>query len=318
MIKALSVSECAEHILAAKNPTVVMHVRPDGDTVGTGAALIEIFEALGKKASYACADPIPERLAFLLEGKEIARVITDEIFCVDVASVGQLGSLADTLPVPTLVIDHHETNSPFAPHLTLPDASSAGEVLYSVYSELLSLGALSPSVRIAEKIYAAISSDTGCFCFANAGAKTHKIAADLISLGVDSAKINHLLHHSKSHAQILAEGYAAVRMNLSEDGKIASLTLGTDEVAALGLGISDFDSVVDVLRSLRGVEIAAVIKEIDAGVYKASLRSTGVRVCEVAASFGGGGHALAAGCTIPASSIEEAEDELLSRLSTLF
>ena len=138
--KSLTARECAEILLKAENPTVVMHRRPDGDAAGSAAALIEIFKALGKEASYACADPIPQRLAFLLEGKKMAGNLDGcTIITIDVASADQLGALKDKIPSPVLMIDHHAVGAPFADNFILPDASSAAEVLMHVIDELIKM-----------------------------------------------------------------------------------------------------------------------------------------------------------------------------------
>ena len=312
----ISLSECADRIAAAGKPIVIMHVRPDGDTVGSCAALCEIFKALGREAKYACDDPIPERLAFLLADFERAEVFDGyDSISIDVASPSQMGALAEKINV-GFAIDHHRVNTPFAPNYTLPEASSAGEVLFGIAKELESRGLIKITKEIAYPIYAAISSDTGGFVFSNATESTYRTAAELIALGIDHADINHKLFMSKSKEQIIAEGFTASKIKTAADGKISYATVSRAEVEALGIDISYFDTAIDVLRSLLGAEIALIVKETDRG-FKASMRSVGKNVAEIAARHGGGGHIRAAGCTVEAKSTDEAAEKLISELQEI-
>lgn len=316
-IKALTLSECADVLLSVKKPLVLMHVRPDGDTVGASAALCEIFRAMGIEARYSCADRIPERLGFLTEGLLPAEGLDGyEAIAVDVASPAQLGELFEKTDV-MLTIDHHEFNTPFSPNYTVKGASSAGEVVLGIAKELKGRGAVEINKRIAERLYAAISSDTGGFVFSNAAPETYRSAAELIECGIDHADINHKLFMSKTRGQILAEGLVSSKIGCEGDGKIAYAAISRADMDAVGLHSGDFDCGIDIVRSLMGAEIALIVKETERG-FKASLRSTGKNVAEIAARHGGGGHIRAAGCTVEASSVDEAAKILLSELSELF
>ncbi len=304
--KALTLSECADALLGIEAPLVAMHVRPDGDTVGSGTALCEIFRALGKEAKYICADPIPDRLAFLTEGLERAEDTAGyQTVCIDVASPAQLGSLYGVADV-KLMIDHHAVGTPFAPYYTVGDLSSAGEMLYRVATELEERGILKINRRIAERIYAAISSDTGGFIFSCVTDSTYLAAARLLSYGIDHADINHKLFMTKSPEQLKAEGFVASKIKTAAGGRVAYATVTLSEREALGIDIQHFESGIDVVRSVAGAEIAFIIKESNDGAYKASMRSTGQDVARIAVSHGGGGHVRAAGCAVVAGSIEEA------------
>lgn len=314
--KALTREECIDRLLTLSRPTVLMHIRPDGDTVGSGAALCRIFAALGREVSYACAEKIPERLAFLVEGLTREENLSSrECVSIDVPSPMQLGSLADTQV--EFMIDHHEISTPFAPHYTVGGASSAGEVLYGIARELKSRGLIEITPEIAAPIYAAIASDTGGFAYSSATAETYRVAAELIELGIDHADINHRLFSSKPREQLLAEGLVASKIETAADGKIAYATVTRAEREALGIAAEHFETAIDIVRSTLGATLAFVIKETDAGDYKASLRSTEIGVALVAKKFSGGGHTLAAGCTPRASSIEGARDLILNELLLL-
>ena len=314
--KNLSAKECALRILEIENPAVAIHQRPDGDAVGSGAALCEIFRQLGKDASIICADPIPERLRFILDSTGVSTAENGaqrNVVAIDVASPSQLGALAESIS-PVLMIDHHEIGTPFADGYIVPKASSAAEALLEVALVLADMNKIELNKSLAYSLFAAISSDTGCFAYSNAEAKTHIYAAKLIDLGIDAADINHRLFSSKSKEQIKAEGFVASKIETDCTGYIAYAALTLDELNSLGLKQENFETAIDVIRALQGVEIAFFLRETESGKYKASLRSTNKNVAAVAKIFGGGGHVRAAGCSLTANNVDEAKAMLLGEI----
>lgn len=311
--RSLSLAECAEKLLAVSSAVVVTHIRPDGDTLGTSVALCKILEALGKHAELLPADAVPERLAFLTEGIKLAESVDGKsVIACDVASPSQLGALFEKLSSVYLTIDHHEVSTPFSPHYTVGGCSSAGEVLFGVVRELTSRGLLKLTPDIAYPLYAAISSDTGGFVFSSATADTYRAAAELIEVGIDYADINRRLFHTKSEQQIRAEGFVA--QNLVSVGNITYAVITLADRERLALSGEHFETAIDAVRSLMGTEIAFTLKELEVGKYRVSLRSTGFNVAEVAASFSGGGHARAAGCTVEAKCPEDAAKMIITAI----
>lgn len=310
--KKLTARECAERLLEIENPLVLMHARPDGDTVGAGIALCEIFKALGKKPVYVSEDNIPKRLEFLTSDNELASSFDDkEVIAVDIAAPKQAGNLLASLPAPKLMIDHHEFGIPFADFYTVKGLSSAGEAVLNVALELENMGKISITQKIAYPIYAAMSSDTACFRYSSANDKTYEMAALLINTGIDFSDINHRLFNSKLPEQIKAEGFTSSKIKTAFSGKVAYAEISLAERRALGLDFEFFETSVDVVRQLFGVEIAFVVKESDTGEIRASLRSLGANVAKIATELGGGGHARAAGCSPNANSVEEASQMIL-------
>ena len=308
----LDKKECAERLLSAKNPKIIMHVHPDADTVGTAAALIRVYEQLGISAGYVCRDKIPERLAFITEGLcECADLSGGELISVDVASPSQLGDISEEI---SLMIDHHEVGELFAPCYKIEGASSAAEVLFGVIEELIAQGKIKLTTEIATPLYAALSSDTGRFSYTSATPDSYRMAAKLIEAGAPHAKINHLLFSSKSPEQLRAEGLIAAKTEIFENGKIAAATLDLAERTSLGIAFEYFDTAVDIVRSVRGAQIAFIVKETDDGKIKASLRSTHHDVATVARELSGGGHRLAAGCTVDAPTVYAARDIILAKI----
>ena len=316
-VRAIGIGELCDILLSLNKPLTLMHIRPDGDTVGSATALAEIFRELGKGARFACADPIPERLEFLTEGIESVSCPKGfESVSVDVPSPGQLGALFGEADV-ICSIDHHGRSTPFAPHYTLGDMSSAGEVVFLVAKELTARGALKMNERIAERLYAAISSDTGRFAYASADSKTYERAAELISYGIDHAEINRRLFASKSIEEIRAEGFIGERIRSSPSGLVAYATVSKADRDEANLPFECFETAIDIVRQLRGCRASFVVKETEGGEFKASLRSVDVDVSEIASRHSGGGHLRAAGCTVSAGSVEEAAKILLDELERI-
>lgn len=310
----LSFTELVERVIAAENPILLTHTRPDGDTVGSCAALASIFEAMGRRPIVVSPDVIPRRLSFLTGGSWFAPVkdypAGATVIAVDVASPQQLGALQTVFSgvlAPSFMIDHHERGVAFAPRHLRADASAVGEIVYDVALALVERGALSAIPPFAvNAIFASVSSDSGCFKYSNVTPRTHRIAASLIELGADAPEINRLLFDVKTEEILRAEGYVASHVLTTPDKKIAWV-LVTDAIRdELGLLDEHFETAIDVVRSLEGVEIAMTVKESPDGKFKVSLRSTGLDVAKIAATLGGGGHARAAGCSLSVKTAEEA------------
>lgn len=320
--KDLTAAEFVERILEIEHPLLVMHENPDADTVGSSAALAEIFSMLGRRTKYICSDEIPKRLEFLLEPLERAESLQGlSPIAVDIASRSMLGKCRDILTgdlTPVLMIDHHEIGEPFADCYKIPGASSVGEVMFGIAQLLCDMGKIKFTPALASYIFAAMSSDTGAFRYSNATAATYEKASRLISLGADHARISHLLFFSKTESKIRAEGITATKMRTAFDGKVAYSSISNRELEREGLDRLDFDTGIDVVRSLLGVEIALFAKETEkGGNFKVSLRSTDADVSIIAASLGGGGHVRAAGCTVAAESADEAIGIVLEKIKEI-
>ena len=313
--KLLTLDEVADRLLAAERPILLSHVRPDGDTVGTAAALAHFYAARGVRAAWCCADPLPRRLAFLFEGISLATPeenVGGTVIAVDIASPAQLGGLAEKyLPRVSLSIDHHEVGEPFAPSYIRP-ASATGEILYSLFARMIERGDIAGiPTPVAAALYAAISSDTGCFKYANVTPYTHQVAAALLSQEIAADHINHLLYDSRTPGQLAAEKLALSRLTTRLGGRVGAVLLSLTDRE--GIPEEDFETAIDIARSLAGVEIAVAIRELEDGKCKVSLRATEADVAAIAQSFGGGGHARAAGCTV----VGDPEDALAVLLPSL-
>ena len=315
-IRPLSRAEVLSALCALKSPAVMVHKNPDGDAVGSAVATVRYLRDRGVNAALLSPDPIPERLAFLCEDIPFFDGVPQELVTVDVASFAQAGRLSHLLDECETVymIDHHEMSMPFAPHYIRPDASAVGEVLYELFYED---GEAIP-LKIATPLYAAIASDTGCFRFQNVRPMTHRAAAALLAAGVPASDLSRRLFDIRTEGELRAMAYAIENSRSYFDGRLSVLAVSRAALDECGCTEADFDGVIDTVRSRRGVEVAAVIRERADGAVRMSLRTTGADAASLCASFGGGGHRVAAGCTLPCASAEEGAVLLLAHADVLF
>jgi len=321
--QALDMRTLCERICQNKRTLIVYHVRSDADAVGSAFALRELLRVMGIPAICACGDEIPERLRFLTDGVQDSVVLDEEmgldherVISVDSASPQQLGPLFERLRRRVdLMIDHHGVGTVYADHYIDPHACATGEIIYEIAGELLRMGRIDEiPPRVIHSVYAAMCSDTGCFRYANATPRAFRLAAELIERGADQMGINRQLFEAKSFKQIKAEGEAASRMVLHDGGRIASVTFPYSSKFALSLQDEHLETIIDIPRSVAGVEVAFSVRQPeDRPYFRVSMRSSSeVDVSAICARFGGGGHKRAAGCSLEAANVRDAEEKILA------
>lgn len=326
--KSLSFEELCDKLCENKRTLIVYHVRPDADAVGSAFALRELLTCMGIPAICACSDEVPERLRFISDDAQGSVLLDDDIdidhervISVDSASPSQLGDIFERLRKNVdLMIDHHAQGTVYADNYIETTAAATAEIIFKIAKELKKRGAIESIPRkVCEFIYAGISSDTGGFRFANTTPQTHIIAAELLILGVDASQINHALYSSKNIKQIKAEGEASRRMNVYSGGRIAVASIPYSVKYSLGLKDESMETVIDIPRSLAGVLVAVAIRQsTEENIFRVSMRSVGdIDVSRVCSRFGGGGHKRAAGCTLSACGIEEAERTIVSAIKEI-
>ncbi len=319
---AVTLDEAVRVLTDAPSVLIFIHQNPDGDALGSGFALAQMLRGMGKTARVVCADEIPHRLCFLMRGQDDCAYTEGmesdyALLCaVDTASTAQLGALSPLAEKITLSLDHHEQNDPFCAHCTVPTASAAGEVLFDLYGLFVAEGQLTPSADIARLLYAAIVSDTGSFKFSNTTKTTLLKAAELLEAistaedgGDDLAMLNHRLFSCRTLSELYAQRTAIDSLRLFFDGALGVVLLTEEMLTQNGLSREDFGDIVGIPRSIEGVRIALSVKqsETDPTSFRISSRATeDLDVASVCASFGGGGHRRAAGCTVTAPDAESA------------
>lgn len=325
MFRKLSLDELCLSLCAKKRTLIIFHARPDADAIGSAFALRDILSMMDIPAICACVDEVPDRLRFLVEDVQGSILLEDgleldhdRVISVDSASPEQLGTLYNRLhKYINVMIDHHAMGTVYADNYIDSDASATGEIIYAVAKRLCEMGRIShiPN-RVINCIYAAICSDTGCFKYANAKPRTFRTVAELIEAGCAQTEINQRLFESKNYKQVRAEGEAASRLLLSHGGKIASVTFPYSSKFSMSLSDEHLETIIDIPRSVDGVEVAFSVRQPeDKPYFRVSMRSNSdFDVSAICALFGGGGHKRAAGCSIDAPNVRQAEELIIKEI----
>ena len=290
-------TEAVRFLQEHDNYVLLTHRRPDGDTIGSAAALCRGLQSLGKAASLYRNQQFTARFSAQLDG-----LVTDTlpesatVISVDIASLGLLSldaeALADRL---VFAVDHHATNSLDVPKLVEPDKAACGEIVYAL---LLELG-VCVDKAMAEALYVAISTDTGCFKYANTTDNTFAVAAELVRAGADIFPLNKQLFDTKSLGRMQLEARLVQSMEFYSGGKVGLCVLPQAWLDELHITEDDIDSISGFARSVEGVEMGIMIREVENGKGKISLRTGKTYDASFLCSrIGGGGHAGAAGATV--------------------
>ncbi len=317
-----SIADIGRVIQENQRFAVVSHARPDGDAIGSTAALGLSLRAMGKRVEMINADGVPERLKFLPMADEVrspGEVPPDfepQVgFVVDSADLDRVGAtVLDRLGKGDLIvnIDHHLSNPGFGNYrLVVADSPATGQIVYELIREL----GLPLSEEGRDHLWAAISTDTGSFQYPNTTARTFEIAAELLRAGANVGLSSQELYESFPFRRIEVLRELLNVLKLSPDGRVASWLLSREVMERLGLLPDDTEGLIDVIRGIKGVVVAVFFQETEDGGLRVSCRSKNPEadVSRVCAGFGGGGHRLAAGARL-AGPVEEAEKEFLDAI----
>ena len=305
----LTRSETAAFLLHNDRFAILTHRKPDGDTLGSAAALCLGLRQLGKTAHVLTNPENGPRLAFLLEGltKEEAAE-EDTIVAVDVASPNMLpGCFAGYTARTALRIDHHGSFTPFAER-ELVDSTSAS--CAELIGELLAEMEVRLDRKLADALYVGISTDTGCFRYANTTAHTFRAAAACAEAGAEIFRLNQMLFETNSLAKLRMHAWIAENLRLFDGGKKAIVAIPRAVEDLIGVTEEDMDNISSFARTVEGVCMAATLRQTKDGITKLSLRAVpGYDAAAVCAHFDGGGHKGAAGGSSPLS-LEETAKQL--------
>lgn len=292
----------AELLSAATTVAVICHVHPDADTIGAGLALATVLHRSGKQVEVSFAAPatLPESLrtlpgCHLLVDPDAMRRDVDLVVTVDVPSVKRLGALSD-LAGPDqqlLVIDHHASNAMFGTANFVDPTADSTTLLVA---ELLDAWGKPIDRDVAHCIYAGLTTDTGSFRWASA--RAFRLAARLVEVGVDNAKISRTLldTHPFVWLPLLSRVLGSARLVPDAVGGrgLVYAVVGNDDWN--NSRPEEVESIVDIVRTTQQAEVAAVFKEVEPQQWSVSMRAKAeVDLAAVASVFGGGGHRLAAG-----------------------
>ncbi|MBQ3529906.1 MAG: DHH family phosphoesterase [Oscillospiraceae bacterium] len=306
-MKILTRKQTAEFLNENDNFVILTHRRPDGDTLGSAALLCRGLRKLGKNAHILRNPEITEKYAHLHQGLTTEQVAEGAVLiAVDTASRGMLpeafSQYADRI---ILRIDHHATADSFTDcELVEPETAACGELV----ARVLSLMGVQLDKTMANALYTAISTDTGCFRYANTTAETFEVAAHCAYCGADLFAINQALFETRSLGRLRLEGWLIEHMLFLQEGKVAICALPKAIEEELGLTEDDLENISGFPRSIEGVKIAATIREDGENRVKISVRAVpGYDAAAICAQFGGGGHKGAAGASMNCSMAEAVE-----------
>lgn len=297
-----SLLQCADHIL------ILTHRNPDGDTLGSGFALMHALHVLGKNAAVACGDDIPHKYSYMFGDEETFS--PSYIVAVDVADPKLLGDKFSEMygNKVNLCIDHHVSNVEYADNLYLRECAATCEIIYDLINAL----GVEIDKKMADCLYTGVSTDTGCFLFSNVTPYTHRVAAALIEKGADYVYINKIMFETKSKGYFVLEALILNTLEMFFDGKCAVMTITQDMFRKSGTDESECDGIAGIPRKIEGVLVGITFRERQDGSFKISLRSHApVDSAQICQQLGGGGHARAAGCDTSIDNLADTKAKLL-------
>jgi bifunctional oligoribonuclease and PAP phosphatase NrnA len=295
---------------ACRRVLVTTHVRPDGDAVGTCAALVLGMRKAGIDAEVLLLSRLPRKYAFLFQDNGIVHHDAekgwpvslsldrfDALLVADTGTWSQLPGLRERVEgwrKPKLVLDHHLTQEDWADaKLVVTDAAAAGEIA----AELLDQWGIEIDRPIAAALFIAVASDTGWFQFSNTRPYTLRLAARLMEVGVDTDRMYQMLYQNERAERVALQTRAQQSLELLLDGRLAVMRVRKGDFDETRADVPDTENLINIPLQVRTVEVSLLFVEPrDGGPVRVSLRSKGqVDVARFAEQFGGGGHARAAG-----------------------
>jgi phosphoesterase RecJ-like protein len=292
----------AEEARRGQTFLISTHQNPEGDAIGSTLALALALESLGKTVRILTQDPVPEILAFLPGAEKITHRAPpdgrfDIAFSVDCGDRPRLGEEFNKVKGIGKIINIDHVSNDFFGDLNLvdPGASSAAEIIYDLIRTLPA-----PFTKeVAENIYTGLLTDTGSFHYSNTSAKTLSVARACLLAGVDPWKVAQKVYDTQPLARLRLLSRVLETLELSEDGRVSSVAVTQQMLREAGATVDMTEDFINFPRSVQGVEVALLFREVTPVKYRVSMRSRGaVDVARIAGQFKGGGHPAASGCTV--------------------
>lgn len=312
-----NLADIATALERAESVLLCGHIMPDGDSLGSVLALGIILENMGKKVIMAGADPAPEIYDFLpglekYQGGLPPEEGFDTFVVLDCSVPERLGHGYQELlygDKVVIILDHHVSSTCFGKYRYVdPAASSVGEIIYDLIGEMGE--EITPDVAIC--LYTAIVTDTGSFQYDSTTPGTLRRVAKLMEIGVPAAQVNIRIYEEKPKVVYLLLCSALSTLTTSPCGKASWMTITSEMLQNSGAEDEHTEGLVNFAKSIKGVQVGMLFREIGDALYKISFRSKDVvDVNKLAALFGGGGHPHAAGCTMQGN-IKEIKDKVIS------
>ncbi len=295
--------EAIEAISQAERIGVVGHVRPDGDALGSMIAIVLAARAAGKDAVASFSEPfvVGEEFRFLDQSVLVPpsefpsdldlSIVCDTGVLDRVGTVGPAVASADRM----LVIDHHVTPGTIGDVRIVDPSAAATTQLVFEFLQRLGWEITRP---VAEALYVGLVTDTGRFQYSSTSPAVHRMAAELLAAGVEPAPIGQALYEETPFGYFAIVASVLGSAQLDDDAGLVWAVLRQSDIREAGVSWDAAEQLIDLVRLPREAGVACLLKEIQPGVLKGSLRSRGVvDVAAIAQSFGGGGHRNASGFT---------------------
>ena len=294
----LTPAQAAQRLSQMDDVLILTHVRPDGDTVGCAAALCRTLHQLGKTAHVLPNPELTAQYAPYLESLTAPQDFAPRfVVSVDMAARGLFPKNAlSWVESVDLAIDHHPSQEFFAKETCLDAGRAAcGELMYDILTQMAPL-----TVPAATALYVAISTDCGCFAYGNTTPGTHRIAAELMELGIPTVQLNKRHFQTKSFGRLRLESMLTQSLELYDGGELAFALVSREMLSQPGVTSEDAEDISSFVGQVEGVKAGATLRELEDGQCKISLRTDPnlLNASQVCALLGGGGHAGASGATV--------------------
>ncbi|MBO4562971.1 MAG: bifunctional oligoribonuclease/PAP phosphatase NrnA [Clostridia bacterium] len=281
--------------------SILTHVSPDGDTLGSALAMHILLTGMGKKAEVICEEPVPHIYKYLPRAYKVVLPERakgyDCVIAVDCADMQRFKKAEHIFrnAAFTMAIDHHFTNKGYADaNLICPEASAACEVVYELYK----LMDRPIDYAAAVCLYTGIVTDTGNLTYSNTTPRCIRMVAEMYENGLNITEINRNIYRTIPFSKTRLQGFVLSNMKLEQEGRVGIATLTVADMDRFGATNEDCEGIVDSVRDVESVKVAIFIREGRDGTFKVSLRSKECAdVGRIAGKYGGGGHAAAAGYT---------------------
>lgn len=311
----MNLDKIANKLLKEKKVAIFCHIRPDGDALGSSCALKLALCKKGIRAEVFCYDAVPERFNFLKEILNVKKEFSGEFtafVAVDCADLERLGGFAEIFLAQknTYNIDHHISNKNYAAFNCVIDRASNSENV----CELIECLGIPFDSEIADLLALGILTDTGNFRHKNVTSETFVCAAQMVGYGADLNNISYNMFTAQSKERAKLFGMVMSRIRYFMEDKIAVASVMLEDFESTNAKPDETEGFIDFVMGIKGVEVGACVMQIGAKKFKVSLRSKSADVNKVAATFGGGGHVLAAGCQLNGE-YEEVIDKLSFAIS---
>ena len=314
-----SLGEITEALKSNQRFVIMSHVRPDGDALGCEIAMALCLKQLGKDVTVWNQDGVLDKYSFLPQSSLVttppaAPMDFDVAIALDTAVQDRVGTCLQSIGKVKLWIniDHHVSNNHYGDLAYIdPTAPATGQILY----ELIHDQGLPFTPEIADNLFVAISTDTGSFQYPNTTARTFEIGAELVKAGVNVGKLSQLMYESYPRRRVDLLRALLNVLKITCNDRVASFTLSLATAKELDAKPEDNEGLIDYIRAIEGIIVAAFIEELPENKVRISLRSKDPRadVCKICAQFGGGGHTLAAGARIKGD-LATVEEKVLSAI----